>query len=303
LLPGSYFGTTYRQPAPVGRNTFYGSLAPGQEDVEQTQAHTVINKLEHEFAPGLKLTNTTGYSAVDRFNRTRAVQITGINTTTSNLFNAAVGGTRLSTPGAPLTTATALNNIWVANTNHYQNQTNNRLISNVTDLNAQFATGWLHHNVLVGMEWSREDRENYRTTFTDNYRVNIGNPNPYQIGTLNPTTAATVSDANSRGFYVQDQMKVTEWLELLGGIRYDVFKANSDTFSFNRLTGGPASPAVAPTSLSSNNDFLSYRAGVVLHPTARPLIRRPKPPRSRTACRRSIPCSRKSTKSAQRPIC
>jgi catecholate siderophore receptor len=267
LLPGSYFGTTYRQPAPVPRNTWFGVATPGQDDVEQTQAHNLINKFEHEFAPGLTLTNLTGYSAVDRFNRTRPVQINGINTTTSNLWNAPVGGTRLATPGNPLTMATALNDIWIANTNHFQNQTNNRLLSNVTDVNARLSTGWLHHNILLGMEWSREDREQFRNNFEDAYRINVRFPNPYVAGALSSTTAATISDANGRGFYAQDQMTVTEWLELLGGIRYDVFNADSQTYSFNRFTGITLTNPV-PTSLQSNVDFLSYRAGIVLHPTS-----------------------------------
>ena len=60
---------------------------------------------------------------------------------------------------------------------------------------------------------------------------------------------------------------MTEWLELLGGIRYDVFNVRAGRYSFNRFTGGSATPAVVPTNLHSNVDFLSYRAGVVLHPT------------------------------------
>ena len=268
MLPGSYFGTTYRQPAPVPRNTYFGVATAGQDDIEQTQAHSLINKFEHEFNPGLKLTNTTGYSNVERFNRTRPVQLSNLNTATSNLWNSAVGGTRLATPGNPLTSATALSNIWIANTNHFQNQTNNELISNVTDVNAKFATGFLQHNVLVGMEWSREDREQFRTVFNDPYRINVANPDPYVVGVLNTDTAATISNANSRGFYAQDQMKVTDWLELLGGIRYDVFNANARTYSFDRRTGGAPTTAVVPTNLNSNTDFLSYRAGVVLHPTA-----------------------------------
>ncbi|MET0708398.1 MAG: TonB-dependent siderophore receptor [Tardiphaga sp.] len=268
MLPGSYFGTTYRQPAPVPRNTYFGVATAGQDDIEQTQAHSLINKFEHEFNPGLKLTNTTGYSNVERFNRTRPVQLSNLNTATSNLWNSAVGGTRLATPGNPLTSATALSNIWIANTNHFQNQTNNELISNVTDVNAKFATGFLQHNVLVGMEWSREDREQFRTVFNDPYRINVANPDPYAVGVLNTDTAATISNANSRGFYAQDQMKVTDWLELLGGIRYDVFNANARTYSFDRRTGGAPTTAVVPTNLNSNTDFLSYRAGVVLHPTA-----------------------------------
>jgi len=277
MLPGSYFGTTYRQPAPVPRSTYYGVMTPGQEDVERTEAHNLINKFEHEFVPGLKFTNTTGYSQVDRFNRTRPVQITGINAAASNLWNSAVGGTRLATPGNPLLSSTALSNIWIANTNHFENQTNNKLISNVSDLNAKFATGFLEHNVLGGVEVSHEDRTQYRTVFGDTaYRINVANPNAYVSGVLDPNTTATLSKADAVGVYLQDQMKVTEWLELLGGVRFDNFQANSQAYTYNRGTGAVVSSGTllngnaiaAPTSLSSDNDFLSYRAGIVLHPTA-----------------------------------
>ena len=133
MLPGSYFGTSYRQPAPVARNTYYGVLTPGQDDVEQTEAHSLINRFEHEFAPGLKLTNTTGYSNVERFNRTRPVQISGLGTVNSNLLNADVAPVannpanrfNVAGNGNPLTGATPLSNVWIANTNHFQNQTNN----------------------------------------------------------------------------------------------------------------------------------------------------------------------------------
>jgi len=276
MLPGSYFGTSYRQPAPVPRSTYYGVATPGQQDVERTEAHNLINKFEHEFVPGLKFTNTTGFSQVDRFNRTRPVQITGINAANSNLWNAAVGGTRLATPGNPLLATTALSNIWIANTNHFENQTNNKLISNVSDLNAKFATGLLEHNVLGGVEVSHEDREQFRTVFGDTaYRINVANPNAYVSGVLDPRTTATLSKADAVGVYLQDQIKVTEWLELLGGVRYDDFQANTRGYTYNRASGAVVSTGNflngsaigAPTNLSSDTSFVSYRAGVVLHPT------------------------------------
>lgn len=267
MLPGSYFGTTYRQPAPVPRNTYFGVLTPGQNDVEQTEAHNLTNKFEHEFAPGLKFTNTTGFSYVDRFNRTRPVQISNLGTGTSNLWNAPVGGAQYNTPGNPLLPGTPLSNVWIANTNHFQNQTTNQLVSNVSDFNARFNTGLLEHNVLVGTEISREDRDQYRTNFTDTYRINVASPNPYVTGTLSPTTAAVQSSSNTIGVYAQDQVKITKWLELLGGVRFDNYTATAQTYSFNRFTGGPATPAVAPTSLNATNNFTTYRAGAVVHPT------------------------------------
>ncbi|WP_216076107.1 hypothetical protein, partial [Acinetobacter baumannii] len=72
-----------------------------------------------------------------------------------------------ATPGRPLTPGTALSSLWIQNTNHFQNQTNNFLVSNVSDINAKFATGFLEHNVLAGLEVSHETRDNYRTNIND----------------------------------------------------------------------------------------------------------------------------------------
>ncbi|MGB3866082.1 MAG: TonB-dependent siderophore receptor, partial [Xanthobacteraceae bacterium] len=266
MLPGSYFGTSYRQPAPVSRNTWFGVATPGgQNDTEQTEAHTLTNKFEHYFAPDLKFTNTTGVSYVERFNRTRPVQLvlqSGGNNP-PNLFSSPVGGVAFDARTNPVPFGFPLSNLWIDNTNHFQNQTNNYLISNVSDLTAKFRTGMLEHNVLAGVEVSHETRDHYRTTFSDNYRVNVANPDPWVSGTLNPTTSATESRANSVGVYIQDQLKVTEWLELLGGVRFDNFTAKSDTFTITRATGAERNRV----SLDSDNSFVTYRAGVVVHPT------------------------------------
>lgn len=257
FLPGSYFGTSYRQPVPVPRNTFFGLLTPGQEDVEKTDAHTITNKFEHEFAPGFTFTNITGYSNVSRFNRTRPVQG---NATGTTLYPTAVGGVAYGTVFPPGTTPS---DIWIQNTNHFQNQTNNELVSNVSDFNARFRTGAVEHNALIGAEISQEWRGHYRGTFNDPYRINLGNPDPWAVGTLNPTTAATESQARALGLYVQDQVKLTEWLELLGGVRFDNFTANSKTFTITRATGA----TTTPVDLDTDNNFVTYRVGVVFHPT------------------------------------
>jgi catecholate siderophore receptor len=267
LLPGSYFGTSYRQPAPVPRNTYFGVRSDDQKDVEQTEAHNFINRFEHEFTPGLKFTNLTGASYVERFNRTRPVQISGFGTTTSNLWNAPVGGTQLATPANPLRPTTPLSNIWIANTNHFQNQTNNLLLSNVSDLNARFATGFLEHNVLAGVEVSHEERTQDRINFVDNYRINVAAPNPYAVGSLAPTTASTETKANAVGVYIQDQIKVTNWLELLGGVRFDKFDSGQFAYTTTRATGVVSQTPNTPFNLSTDNSFVTYRAGVVVHPT------------------------------------
>jgi catecholate siderophore receptor len=253
----------------VPRSTYYGVATDGQADVEKTDAHNFINKFEHEFTPGLKLTNLTGVSYVERFNRTRPVQISGLYTSnnTVNLFDAPIGGNRLGSLQNPLLPTTPLSNIWIANTNHFQNQTNNLLLSNVSDLNARFATGFLEHNVLAGVEVSHEKRDQDRINFVDTYRVNVAAPNPWVTGSLSPDLTVTNSKANAVGTYIQDQIKLTNWLELLGGVRFDKFNADQNTFIQTRATGAIRQNGTTPFDLSTDNSFVTYRTGVVVHPT------------------------------------
>ncbi len=258
MIPGSYFGTSYRQPTPVPRNTYYGSINPNLPDTETTDAHILNNRFDYDISKGVKFTNITGYQYVDRFNRTRATQI---NTTTApNLFTTPTG----NVSALPLSPATNLANVWIANANHFQNQTTNQLVSNVADLNLQFATGTLQHNVLMGLETSFEKRDNFRINVNDFARINLINPDPSIGGTWAPTQAVTSSNSSDIGIYGQDQIKVTDWLELLGGVRFDNYRANADSYTLTTATGAIATPL----SLNANNNFTSYRAGIVLHPTS-----------------------------------
>lgn len=256
MLPGSYFGSTVGGPMPVPRSTFYQVLGGPLADYEKVNVNIGTLKIEHEFTKDIKLTNVTRYTDVNRDTRVRGVQLSA-----TNIFNAPVGGVA----GYPPQGAN-LNNYWVANTNHFQNNTINSLLTNQTDLVAKFNTGFLGHTVAAGMELSREKRDHYRTMITGDDRVNLGSPspNPVNPGVLAPTTAWTSTEATTTGIYAADQIKITKYLELLGGLRYDWFRANQDTWSLQ--TGSNAALA-APTPLSSNNEFLSYRVGVVFHPT------------------------------------
>lgn len=264
LLPGSYFGTAYRQPAPVPRNTYYGAMRAPFNDIEITNAHILNNKIEYDITNDIKFTNTTGYSYVDRFNRTRPVQLSNLGTPTSNLWTAQVGGTQLATPGNPLLPSRPLTSVWVANTNQFQNSTINQLFTNQSDLVAKFSTGPLQHTLLVGMEVGHEQRDNERINITGAERINLGAPNAYPTnpGALASTAALTNSTADVFGVYASDQIKVTEWLELLGGVRYDDYSATQRTSTVTRATGAET----AIVNLSSKNEFTSYRVGVVVHP-------------------------------------
>jgi catecholate siderophore receptor len=137
LLPGSYFGTSFSQPAPVSKNTFYGTAS----DQEVVTAHIGTLKIEHDFNKDFKLTNETRYSNVDRF-----VSVRGTQVTTTNLYDTPVGGSPLTT----LPTGYNLNNLYIANSNYFQNHTQNTLLTNQTDLTGHFHTGFLEHTADAG---------------------------------------------------------------------------------------------------------------------------------------------------------
>jgi catecholate siderophore receptor len=69
-------------------------------------------------------------------------------------------------------------------------------------------------------------------------------------------------EADVRSFYIQDQIKITRYLELIAGLRHD-------TFSVDFANLGPANPPLLPLGahLSQTDNMLSPRAGAILKPT------------------------------------
>jgi catecholate siderophore receptor len=220
-----------RFPAPVPRNTWYGIVSGPTPDQETIDAHVATARIVHEFTNDIKITNTSRYVNVERLNRA----------TLPNSFNPAPG-TNLSTflyrPGRQWT------------------EVSNELFANNTDFSAKFATGWVRHSVVAGVDITREERSQQTRTANNNGDfTNFVNPDPNRNGgTFGPYNPATISNATTVGAYVADQAKLTDWFELLGGIRYDNFDAES----------GPQNGAIA----SRTDRMWSWRVGAVLHPTS-----------------------------------
>ena len=257
MLPGAYFGTAVGRPAPVSSSTYYQALGGALPDYERVNVNIGTFKLEHDVTNDIKLTNTTRYTDVNRDMRVRAVQLNA-----TNIFATPTGGTAV---GFPVNGAN-LNNYYVNNTNHFQNNTINRLLTNQTDLVAKFNTGFLSHTMAAGTEFSRETRDHYRTMITGSERVNLGSPNPYPTngGVLAPTTALTAAESTTSAVYAADQIKISKYFEILGGLRFDQFRTKQD---ISTLQTGTDIVTVAPTSLENTAKFLSYRVGAVFHPT------------------------------------
>ena len=261
LIPGSYFGSRFAQPAPVSKNTFYGTV----EDQEVVNAHIATLKLEHELNRDWKVTNQTRYSNIDRFVSVRGTQTTLTNPT--NFYTSATGGAALAT----VPQGADLNNLFIKNANYFQNHTQNSLLTNQTDLTGHFHTGFLEHTTSTGVELDQESRDQLRSTYTGAFdRVNVGAPdaNPAVLGSL-PLNSTNQSDlGRGIGVYGSDQIKLNQYFELMAGLRYDHLTVDQYSASQNTLTGAVSGPysATVPYNVVNTVDFVSWRAGAVAHP-------------------------------------
>jgi catecholate siderophore receptor len=145
----------------------------------------------------------------------------------------------------------------------YNNRTARENLLNQTDVTFSAETAGVSHTVLSGMEVGRQETDNFRQTA---YFMAVG-PNavsdfvsvtqPIYTGPLEFRQSATDADNNSiaknAALYIQDQVEFSERWQAIVGVRYDRFEADL----LNNRTA---------LLLSSTDDFVSPRAGVIYKP-------------------------------------
>ena len=112
----------------------------------------------------------------------------------------------------------------------YNNATKRRNLFNQTDLTYSLSTGRIRHTLLGGAELGRQVTDNFRNTgFFNNTTTSI------QVPFANPTISTPVTyrqiatDANNHlttrlaATYVQDQMELSRYVQVVVGLRYDYF--------------------------------------------------------------------------------
>jgi catecholate siderophore receptor len=217
-------------PARVDRKNFYGLV---HEDYEQTLLNLGTARLDHRFNDTFSLRNTLRFSHNDREHEVTAPRV---NALTPGLFNR-------NRPARDFTET---------------------ILSNQTDLTARFDTLGLKHTLVTGVELSREtlDRTNY--AFTGVPQANINDPDPHDstAGMSKRVSARADGDAFGFGVFAADQVKLNQYFDIVGGVRWDYF--NSD---FKNTTFPEPPDPVTTQDLSRTDKMWSYRAGLVFHPT------------------------------------
>jgi len=203
--------------------TFFG-------DPDKSYAKADVNiarfGIEHEIADGLTIKNHTLFGDYDKFYQ--------------NIF-----------PGGAVRAATATLPERVP-LGAYNNRNNRQNLFSQTDLVWENRLAGIDQTLLFGFEVGRQKTRNERMTGT------LSGGGLLSDGTVplsDPTVdvdavwAPIASDANNRtkatigAIYLQDQIRPTDWLEIVAGLRFDSFKLHVDDLrptvnqSFSRKDG------------------------------------------------------------------
>jgi catecholate siderophore receptor len=259
LTSGGYYGNGRpTPPIPVPRSNWFGVVAGPLADIVKTEAHTITGKFEHDITNDLKFSNTTRYVSVNRFTRTTAPRSLG---DANNTLNGAGTSIVSPSPGYPVTQMTI-------GREHFQVETDNSLLVNQTDLGGKFYTGSWLHTYSVGLEFAQETRNQQRAAgMTSRNLCDVLDPlcrtsAYYPVDTSfggvfagwNPPNATTSTTA---AIYASDQIKINEYFELLGSIRFDNFDTKYTDYAL----------PVATRVQGRVDNMTSWRVGGVFHPT------------------------------------
>lgn len=217
------------RPLPTAASTFFGD--PAQSPTEAT-VNTLFVALDHKFARGATLRNTTRFSRYRKFYQ--------------NVFPGAVNAA-----GTGVTISA------------YSNATDRDNLFNQTDVIYPFETGAVKHQVLAGMELARQVTDNLRQTgyfltvspTTTSVLAPVANPRTVLPVTFQPSA----TDANNHGVaktvavYAQDQVTLLPRLQAIVGVRLEKF----DMDFLNNRTG---------VSVESSDNLVSPRAGLIFKP-------------------------------------
>lgn len=221
----SYMG----RPVKTSPATFFGDPDRSPTGATVDSFNAVV---DHDFGRGVTIRNRTRYAVYDKFYQ--------------NIYPE-----KVVTNGSEVEIKA------------YNNATQRENFFNQTDLNFSLYTGPFKHKFLTGMEFGRQETDNFRNTgyFTDvsanATSANISLSNPIYKGNI--AFAQSATDANNHGVatiaagYVQDQIELSKHWQAIVGLRYDRFEVD-----FRNNRNGQ--------NFATADDLLSPRGGLIFKP-------------------------------------
>ncbi|MES2151220.1 MAG: TonB-dependent siderophore receptor [Pseudomonadota bacterium] len=229
------------RPLNLPVDAFFGDPNPDSRPI-RLSANSFNATVEHELSATVHLSNKTQFTDYDKSYQN---------------FNAGA----LNAAGTVLPITAYNNHQWRKN------------LFNQTDLVFDLASGAIKHKVLLGMELGQQDTDYLRKTgvFSNNgTSINVplasadaALPVNFVLGGSNSDRDGS-SRARVAGIYAQDQMALNDTLQLVGGVRFDSFNLDYH----NNQAAGVKALLPAPADLSSKDNLLSPRLGLIYKPLA-----------------------------------
>lgn len=218
---------------PVDPENFYGT----KHDHDDVTAQMATLRFEHDFSDAVTLTNTTRWGKTEQDYMLTAFMHTGANV--------------VSTNPADLSTYT------MRRSNPTFKDVRNEIVTNQTNLRADFATGAVEHNLSAGVEFIREEQDNWTIAVTNATAwpyANLYNPNWDVDGlTWAHNGASTHGKTTTSSAYVFDTLKFGPSFMLTAGLRFDHYKTEYTSIA----TTGVATP------LEDSDTLLNWKLGAV----------------------------------------
>lgn len=134
---------------------------------------------------------------------------------------------------------------------------------NQTELASRFHTGSVQHTLTTGLELGADDYHEDRYTWTPtNLPVNLGSPASVPRPGTRFLSRTTDTTAETFAVYANDRLDLDERWKLIGGLRWDRFRAETEEANFNA-----AGTTTAERTESKTDTMLSTRAGVIYQPS------------------------------------
>ncbi|WP_084678908.1 TonB-dependent siderophore receptor [Methylocystis sp. ATCC 49242] len=234
-------------PAPTNSWTFFGNPDANYAKVDVDRAALM---LDHTTDFGVNIKNQTVFANYAKFYQNTfansAVQFTG-------------GGCGGTVPPC-------------VNISGYNNETPRQNIFNQTDITYKFQmTPEIRHTFLAGMEFGNQKSDSNRNNarfnnfFTGSSSINTfyGFPTIWNPVVFNNPKFRRHTDLDLAAGYVQDQIAVTKYFDVIAGVRYDSFNLK---FVNNLPNAKPTFDNYWGQTIYSNSNRWSPRFGLVFKP-------------------------------------
>ncbi|WP_432380838.1 catecholate siderophore receptor Fiu [Duganella sp. P38] len=222
----------------VDPENFYGTRL----DHDNVTADMATVKVEHDFAGGAKLANTSRYGRNKQDYMLTAFMMTAAN----------MGGT----------TTTNYDSWTMRRSNPTFKDQQNEILTNQTTLTASFDTGAVKHTVVGGIEFTNEKQTNYTLALATGQALPVANfyhPNVNDVANVSyaRTGARNQGEISTQSAYVFDTIKYGDWI-FNAGARMDHFNLD-----FSAIT---ATNTV--TAMSVGDNLWTGKLSALYKPTA-----------------------------------